>query len=212
MVEMRDGVGLRSDVFRPEAVQDRLPVLVLRNPYSTRDGIWAMLGQAVAQQGYAVVVQSCRGRYGSEGDFSPIHPDVEDGYDTVEWAAAQPWSNGSVGMYGVSYSGMAAVVGGDRPTPAPGRDRATLLHVGLERQRRLVLRARSLHPRDGPELECRDDGVGGGAAGGRTAAPCVRRGRAAVGRSRVLGPRGARQGGRAPDRGHVAAVRAPAPP
>ena len=108
MVAMRDGVRLRADVFRPAGVEDRLPVLVLRNPYSTRDGIWAMLGQAVAQQGYAVVVQSCRGRYGSEGDFSPIHADVEDGYDTVEWAAAQPWSNGAVGMYGLSYSGMAA--------------------------------------------------------------------------------------------------------
>jgi putative CocE/NonD family hydrolase len=65
-----------------------------------------MFGHQIASQGYAVVIQSCRGRFGSEGDFYPFHPDIDDSYDTVEWAAAQPWSNGKVGMYGVSYSGM----------------------------------------------------------------------------------------------------------
>ncbi|MEU4226979.1 CocE/NonD family hydrolase [Nonomuraea sp. NPDC026600] len=104
MVPMRDGIRLRTDIFRP-AEPGQYPVLVQRYPYSTRDGYMKMFGKAIAQQGYAVLVQSCRGRYGSEGDFSPLHPDVEDGYDTVEWAAAQPWSNGKVGMYGTSYSG-----------------------------------------------------------------------------------------------------------
>jgi uncharacterized protein len=114
MVPMRDGVRLRADVFRPASGGPH-PVLVQRYPYSTRDGIMLMFGQQIAAQGYAVVVQSCRGRFGSEGDFSPFFPDVDDGYDTVEWAAAQPWSNGKVGMYGVSYSGMtqwtAAIAG-----------------------------------------------------------------------------------------------------
>jgi uncharacterized protein len=105
MVPMRDGVRLRADVFRP-ATGGPFPVLVQRYPYSTRDGYMTMFGQQIAQQGYAVVVQSCRGRFGSEGDFYPFHPDVDDSYDTVEWAAAQPWSTGKVGMYGVSYSGM----------------------------------------------------------------------------------------------------------
>jgi uncharacterized protein len=105
MVPMRDGVRLRADVFRP-ASSGPHPVLVQRYPYSTRDGFMAMFGQQIASQGYAVVVQSCRGRFGSEGEFSPFHPDVDDSYDTVEWAATQPWSNGEVGMYGVSYSGM----------------------------------------------------------------------------------------------------------
>lgn len=107
LVAMRDGVRLRTDVFRP-AAPGRYPVLVQRYPYSPRDGVMAMLGQGIARQGYAVVVQSCRGRYGSEGDFYPFQPDVEDSYDTVEWAAAQPWSNGKVGMYGVSYSGITS--------------------------------------------------------------------------------------------------------
>lgn len=105
MVPMRDGVRLRTDVFRP-AEGGPFPVLVQRYPYSPRDGFMNMFGRQAAQNGYAVVVQSCRGRYGSEGDFYPFHPDVTDSYDTVEWAAAQPWSNGKVGMYGVSYSGM----------------------------------------------------------------------------------------------------------
>ena len=105
MVPMRDGIRLRADVFRP-ATGGPHPVLVHRYPYSTRDGFMAMFGRMIAAQGYAVVVQSCRGRYGSEGDFYPIHPDVNDSYDTVEWAAAQPWSNGKVGMYGSSYAGM----------------------------------------------------------------------------------------------------------
>ena len=106
MVPMRDGVRLRADVFRPVG-EGPFPVLVQRYPYSPRDGFMSMFGRMAAQQGYAVVVQSCRGRYGSEGVFYPFVPDVADSYDTVEWAAAQPWSNGKVGMYGVSYSGMS---------------------------------------------------------------------------------------------------------
>lgn len=110
MVPMRDGVRLRTDVFRP-AEPGRYPVLVQRYPYSPRNGTMALFGQVIARQGYVVAVQSCRGRYGSEGDFYPFQPDVEDSYDTVEWAAAQPWSNGKVGMYGVSYSGLTSWAG-----------------------------------------------------------------------------------------------------
>ena len=105
MVPMRDGTRLRTDIFRPSSGGPH-PVLLQRYPYSPRDGIAEMLARAMAPQGYAVVVQSCRGRFGSEGVFDPIHPDVDDGYDTVEWAAAQPWSNGKVGMYGSSYAGI----------------------------------------------------------------------------------------------------------
>ncbi len=106
MVPMRDGVCLRTEVFLPEG-DGPFPTLVNRYPYSPVDGVWAMLGRVMAMHGYATVVQHVRGRYGSEGDFNPQFIDVDDGYDTVEWAAAQPWSNGRVGMYGVSYSGMS---------------------------------------------------------------------------------------------------------
>ena len=71
MVPMRDGIRLRTDVFRP-ATGGPHPVLVQRYPYSPRDGFGAMFGRMIAAQGYAVVVQSCRGRFGSEGDFYPI--------------------------------------------------------------------------------------------------------------------------------------------
>src|SRR5439155_23594387 len=81
MVPMRDGVRLRADVFRPAAGGPH-PVLVQRYPYSTRNGFMNLMGQQMAMQGYAVVVQSCRGRFGSEGHFSPFHPDVDDSYDT----------------------------------------------------------------------------------------------------------------------------------
>ena len=105
MVAMRDGARLRTDLFRPVG-DGPWPTLVNRYPYTPENGIMASIARSIAEQDYAVVVQSCRGRYGSEGEFMTHHADVNDGYDTVEWAAAQPWSNGKVGMYGISYSGM----------------------------------------------------------------------------------------------------------
>ncbi len=107
MIPMRDGVRLRSDVYVPSG-PGPFPVLLCRYPYSVADGMMDVRNREVAGQGYVVVFQHCRGRYGSEGVFYPFHPDVEDGYDTVEWAASQPWSNGKVGMFGASYGGLAA--------------------------------------------------------------------------------------------------------
>ncbi|ADP84546.1 CocE/NonD family hydrolase [Pseudofrankia inefficax] len=106
MVPMRDGVRLRTDVFRP-AGPGPFPTLVTRYPY-VADEMTDAGAMLVARQGYAVVWQHCRGRYGSEGVFYPFRDDGPDGYDTVEWAAAQPWSNGRVASYGASYGGMQA--------------------------------------------------------------------------------------------------------
>jgi hypothetical protein len=104
-VPMRDGVVLRADVWRP-AAGARFPVLVYRTPYDRRrsqeDGSTAL---RAAARGYAVVVQDVRGRYGSEGEFEPYRNEGRDGYDTIEWAAAQPWSDGAVGTFGLSYPG-----------------------------------------------------------------------------------------------------------
>lgn len=105
MVAMRDGVRLRTDLIRPSG-EGTWPTLVNRHPYSPHNGVMASIAREIAGQGYAVVVQSCRGRYGSEGEFTIHHPDVNDGFDTVEWAATQSWSNGRVGMFGISYGGM----------------------------------------------------------------------------------------------------------
>ncbi len=104
--EMRDGTTLLSNVYRP-AGDGEYPVLLTRLPY----GKDLPLGTSVldpikaAQAGYVVVVQDVRGRYRSEGKFVPFVSEYEDGYDTVEWAARLPGSNGSVGMYGLSYFG-----------------------------------------------------------------------------------------------------------
>jgi len=103
-VPMRDGVKLYADLYRPER-EGRFPVIVVRTPYGKqRDGIHETKIQ-FAQRGYAVLVQDTRGRYESEGRWDPFRAEAQDGYDTVEWAAAQPWSNGKVGMEGGSYLG-----------------------------------------------------------------------------------------------------------
>jgi uncharacterized protein len=107
VVEMRDGVRLAADVYRPSG-PGRWPVLLQRTPYDKARGQLALLQTdtlRAVRRGYVVVIQDCRGRYASEGDFAPFRQEVADGFDSVEWCAAQPWANGRVGMYGTSYVG-----------------------------------------------------------------------------------------------------------
>ncbi|MBJ7601004.1 MAG: X-Pro dipeptidyl-peptidase [Candidatus Nephthysia bennettiae] len=104
---MRDGVVLRSNVYRP-AGAGRWPILLTRLPY----GKDLPLGSSVidpvqaARHGYVVIVQDTRGRFSSEGDWYPLRNEAEDGHDTVQWAASLPYSDGQVGMYGASYFGF----------------------------------------------------------------------------------------------------------
>jgi putative CocE/NonD family hydrolase len=102
---MRDGVVLRADILRPEG-PGPFPVLVYRTPYGKADALkdYTTFEHAV-ERGYAVVVQDVRGRYASAGEFRPYQNEGRDGYDTIEWAAKQPWSNGKVGTFGLSYPG-----------------------------------------------------------------------------------------------------------
>jgi uncharacterized protein len=104
-VKMRDGVVLRADVLLPSG-EGKFPVLVYRTPYGKHNApsSWTTLNKAAAR-GYAVVIQDVRGRYASDGEFVPYQNEGRDGYDTIEWAAAQPWSNGIVGTFGLSYPG-----------------------------------------------------------------------------------------------------------
>ncbi len=104
MVTMRDGVRLQADVLRP-AGTGRFPTLVYRTPYDRKRAEESGIAPAALARGYAVVLQDVRGRYGSEGDFVPYAREGRDGYDTIEWAAAQPWSTGEVGTFGLSYPG-----------------------------------------------------------------------------------------------------------
>src|SRR6266481_4118489 len=104
-VKMRDGAVLRADVLLP-AAGAKFPVLVYRTPYGKENAPkeWPTFGKAVAR-GYAVVIQDVRGRYSSDGEFDPYKNEGRDGYDTIEWAATQSWSNGDVGTFGLSYPG-----------------------------------------------------------------------------------------------------------
>jgi putative CocE/NonD family hydrolase len=106
-VPMRDGCVLKADLFRPDS-PEQFPVLLNRSPYdkkfpqisyNTLDAIRA------AQRGYNVVFVDCRGRFASPGTFTCFVDEPRDGYDTIEYVAHQPWSNGQVGTFGASYMG-----------------------------------------------------------------------------------------------------------
>ncbi|MGA7853345.1 MAG: CocE/NonD family hydrolase [Candidatus Acidiferrales bacterium] len=100
--KMRDGTILRADVYRPKA-EGKFPVLLTRTPY---DKQWQLeFALKAVPRGYVVIAQDTRGRFESEGEWYPFKHESQDGYDTVEWAAALPYSNGKVGMFGGSYVG-----------------------------------------------------------------------------------------------------------
>ena len=106
MVPMRDGVRLATDLYFPEVADETLPVVLIRTPYDKNELRDDLDGDAhmFASHGFVVVVQDSRGKFESEGIYSPpAGSEAEDGYDTVGWIAAQPWSNGKVGMHGCSY-------------------------------------------------------------------------------------------------------------
>jgi putative CocE/NonD family hydrolase len=105
--KMRDGVTLRADIYRPKA-DGRFPVLLERTPYNKDGG--AELGLKAASRGYVAIFQDTRGRYSSEGEWYPFKHESQDGYDSVEWAAALPYSNGKVGMMGASYVGATQML------------------------------------------------------------------------------------------------------
>lgn len=111
---MRDGVTLRANVYRPQG-DGPWPTLLARTPYGKDDmeAISWIDPVRASRRGFIVVVQDTRGRFSSEGDWVPFRHERQDGYDSVEWAARLPGSNGRVGMYGESYLGgtqwMAAI-------------------------------------------------------------------------------------------------------
>jgi hypothetical protein len=105
-VKMRDGVQLVADIYRPKA-PGKFPVLLTRTPYNRRD---FGAGMYLASRGYVAILQDTRGRFDSEGEFYPFKNEINDGYDTVEWAASLEYSNGDVGMFGGSYVGATQML------------------------------------------------------------------------------------------------------
>jgi len=117
LVPMRDGVGLATDVYRPahdgEGEAGPFPTILCRTPYNKSDLRYIEIGEYFSTRGYAVVLQDLRGRYKSEGTgqyFHTVNPhEGIDGYDTIEWVASRPWSNGKVGMVGSSFAAVTQV-------------------------------------------------------------------------------------------------------
>ena len=105
LTPMRDGIQLSANIFRPGGTVP-VPTILVRTPYgkSTEP---SPTYQLFVDHGYAVVVQDVRGRHASQGVFSPLGQEPNDGDDTLNWIAKQPWSNGKIGMQGGSYLGIA---------------------------------------------------------------------------------------------------------
>src|SRR3954468_20665193 len=118
---MRDRVVLRADVYRPDA-DTRVPAIVNRTPYDRTSPLIqraAIEPERVVDAGFALVCQDVRGCYASEGTFYTFVGDGPDTSDTVEWASAQPWCDGNVGMAGRSYAAAVQWLGAGARAPHP---------------------------------------------------------------------------------------------
>ncbi|MGH9882804.1 MAG: CocE/NonD family hydrolase, partial [Pyrinomonadaceae bacterium] len=103
-VRMRDGVELSADVYRPDA-PGRYPVILSRTPYTKTSASTLKIVRYFVPHGYVFMTMDVRGRGDSDGTFAPYVNDGQDGYDAIEWTAAQEWSTGKVGTIGGSYNG-----------------------------------------------------------------------------------------------------------
>jgi putative CocE/NonD family hydrolase len=122
--KMPDGAILLADRWFPTRAPADLPTILIRTPYGRR--IMGPLGRLYAERGYQVVIQSCRGTFGSEGEFDPMRNEHADGRATLEWVAGQPWFDGRLVTWGGSYLGLTqwAVV-----EDVPDFVKAMALHV-----------------------------------------------------------------------------------
>jgi hypothetical protein len=130
-IPMRDGCGLRADVYRAADAGPR-PALLQRTPYDrTSSPVVATASiepLRAVEHGFVVVIQDVRGRFASDGTFDPFLQETEDGVDTLRWIGEQPWSDGRVAMYGRSYVGatqLLAAVGAPAELVAIAPDRSS---------------------------------------------------------------------------------------
>ena len=104
---MRDGTLLYGALYRPrDDSAAAFPTLLIRSPYSTQHERYIAWTQEFLAAGYAVLHQDCRGRYESDGVWRPYVDEAQDGFDTQQWVGEQPWCDGTIGMFGISYPGF----------------------------------------------------------------------------------------------------------
>ena len=99
-----DGAELLTDVYLGNT-EARTPVILIRSPYGKGMSFAASSAYPLASQGFNVVMQCCRGTFGSSGTFDPHHDEQRDGLATIEWIKQQPWYGGSIATFGMSYLG-----------------------------------------------------------------------------------------------------------
>lgn len=104
-VPMPDGAVLLADHYHPRGAEKR-PTILIRSPYG-RAAFWSlMFARPLAERGFQVLIQSCRGTFGSGGRFEPFHNERADGLATLDWIEQQPWFSGDLAMFGASYLGI----------------------------------------------------------------------------------------------------------
>lgn len=106
-ITMPDGVQLKADRLFPSDGAGAWPTVLIRNPYGRKGLLRYLLAYPLARRGYHVLFQNTRGTHDAEGDFSPFHNERKDGLATVDWLEQQPWYNGQLIAYGVSYMAYA---------------------------------------------------------------------------------------------------------
>lgn len=112
-VEMRDGVRLSTDLYMPVGVERPLGTILERTPYNKNTPQFrgdVSRARFFASHGFVFAAQDKRGKYESEGEYLTTANDIEDGNDTIDWIAGQPWSNGKVGQMGCSYPGFTTMM------------------------------------------------------------------------------------------------------
>src|SRR3954468_14234624 len=125
-VPMRDGAVLRADVYLP-ATPGPHPTVLVRSPYGRGLAPTLMLTLPFAARGYAVVMQSARGTFGSGGEFEPVVHEAEDGQDTVAWLRDRAWFDGRLATLGPSYMGYTQWALALDPPPELA---AMIVHIG----------------------------------------------------------------------------------
>jgi len=163
MIPARDGVGLATDIYRPaqngKVIETPLPIILERTPYNKRalDRV-ERNARYFARRGYIFAFQDCRACFRSEGQFDFFWQEGPDGYETVEWLAKQPWSNGKIGTTGTSYAGWTqnslAVLNPEHLTCMWVNEGASIyLHCDDSLNRCLLLTYALLHKRRLPSAQ-----------------------------------------------------------